>query len=501
MTDYILSSSNLNEIQNPDDYEVIWFGSRNYVPRELKKFTDFINECYTFKECDNYIQKIQSDRKILLVFTDFFQHLSYFNNLRQVQSIYISKKNSDVKEYKKHHYSKLVDVFTNERVLIERIRQDILLTYRNDLPVTISCVSQMKIEQTLINFNTNTLLFLWNQFFSYFLVNSSDINMNQLKKTMMKQCRLEYGDNPTQMKIINEFDTNITSDNALNWYTKDSFVCVLHNKAFRTRNIDLICQFRYFTILLYEKLVDLSKTQKGQNPPTVYRGQMMKRNELEALKSNIGHLISINTFMSTSCSEDVARLFIADAKIGVLFKINIPNAHEHILYPFANISRFSSKPDEEEILFFPGTVLHIDSVDKENDSTWIIQFTLTNETIKQIEQIIKAVEKYIPLVEYFPLILEQTDDYSLFNRYHKYLTNRSFSYSDIAEFFTHLDLFQLIYISGNWEKAIGYYQQLLLNKEFIDQEKFIVLNVIIGNNYFHLRQYDDALIHYNIALS
>ncbi len=96
MTDYILSSSNLNEFQNHDDYEVIWFGSRNYVPRELKQFTDFINECYTFKECDNYIHKIQSDRKILLVFTDFFQYLSYFNNLRQVQSIYILKKNSDV---------------------------------------------------------------------------------------------------------------------------------------------------------------------------------------------------------------------------------------------------------------------------------------------------------------------------------------------------------------------------------------------------------------------
>jgi hypothetical protein len=114
MTDYILSSSELNVIQNYDGYKVIWFGSRNYVPRELRSITDYIDECYTFEGCDNHIKNVRSERRILLVFTDFYQRLSYFNNLFQVQSIYILKINSSNLKYKKVNYSKLIDSFTDE---------------------------------------------------------------------------------------------------------------------------------------------------------------------------------------------------------------------------------------------------------------------------------------------------------------------------------------------------------------------------------------------------
>jgi hypothetical protein len=37
-------------------------------------------------------------------------------------------------------------------------------------------------------------------------------------------------------------------------------------------------------------------------------------------------------------------------------------------------------PGEEELLFFVSAVFRIDSVKKENDSTWIIKLTLSNET-------------------------------------------------------------------------------------------------------------------------
>jgi hypothetical protein len=67
-----------------------------------------------------------------------------------------------------------------------------------------------------------------------------------LKKDMIKQC---------QLANINDFDNNYTFDNVLKWYTKDSFVFRLVNRAFRTQNIHLIlCKFQYFIILLHDKL-------------------------------------------------------------------------------------------------------------------------------------------------------------------------------------------------------------------------------------------------------
>jgi hypothetical protein len=158
----------------------------------------------------------------------------------------------------------------------------------------------MKIELSLINFNQTTLMFLWNQLFLFTLVNPSSINLDTLKNDMIKQCRLECQNDVNRLKRIDQFALNCTPENILHWYTENSPVYQLVNRAFRTRSIDLICKFRYFTILLHQKLKDLRVKQQGWKFGTLYRAQKIKKNDLENLKSNIGSLISTNTIMSTT---------------------------------------------------------------------------------------------------------------------------------------------------------------------------------------------------------
>jgi hypothetical protein len=153
MAKFNLSSTKLNEIQNHDDFEIVWCSSDNTDSIELTNFVDYLNIFNSFETSDNYIKKIKSERKIFLVLTCFFDYLSYFNDLLQIQSIYVLERNSqNVKE----KYSKLVKVFTDERTLIERLRHDILLTYRNDLPINISYLDEFKTENSLINLDINT---------------------------------------------------------------------------------------------------------------------------------------------------------------------------------------------------------------------------------------------------------------------------------------------------------------------------------------------------------
>ncbi|CAF1510234.1 unnamed protein product, partial [Rotaria sordida] len=110
--------------------------------------------------------------------------------------------------------------------------------------------------------------------------------------------------------------------------TLESFVYRLVNKAFRAQNIDLICKYRYFIILLYNKLKKFSIEQHKVNHTIVYRGQIIGKYDLKNLRSNIGHLISINTIMSTTRNGNVARLFVISVKEGgVMFEIDIANTN------------------------------------------------------------------------------------------------------------------------------------------------------------------------------
>jgi len=96
----------------------------------------------------------------------------------------------------------------------------------------------------------------------------------------------------------------------------------------------------------------------------------------------------------------------------------------------------------------------------------------------------------------------KTDDISLINKYHRWLTNGRFSFIYILKFIPYInDFCSLIDNPGNYKKNIETYEKLLSEKTLIDESKFIVLNIIIGNNYFRLEQYNDALDHYGISFS
>ncbi|CAF1503399.1 unnamed protein product [Rotaria sordida] len=66
---------------------------------------------------------------------------------------------------------------------------------------------------------------------------------------------------------------------------------------------------------------------------------------------------------------------------------------------------------------------------------------------------------------------------------------------------TSINFYYLCVIFGDYEKVIEYYRELLHNEEFIDDQLRIVVNILIGYNYYHLFQFDNALYYYNIAFS
>lgn len=139
MSEFNLSSTKLNETQNHDDFQVFWCSLKD-IPNELQHFVDYLTKFDTWQECAIHIaEKVRSDRKILLVLitSDSFGFVSYFNDFPQIHAIYVLDENFE-KLNEQNKPKKLNGIFINECALIDRLRRDILLTYRNDLSISIS---------------------------------------------------------------------------------------------------------------------------------------------------------------------------------------------------------------------------------------------------------------------------------------------------------------------------------------------------------------------------
>jgi hypothetical protein len=103
---------------------------------------------------------------------------------------------------------------------------------------------------------------------------------------------------------------------------------------------------------------------------------------------------TLDTFMSTTRNKTIAPNFTAGVEVGAILEINIDSARHNIYFPFADVSEFSSMTDEKEVLFFAGTVFRIDSVELQNDSTWIVKLTLSEDALLCYEHALRILIVY-----------------------------------------------------------------------------------------------------------
>ncbi len=196
-----------------------------------------------------------------------------------------------------------------------------------------------------------------------------------------------YDGNPTQRKILDEFQSNYTSSDALRWYTRDSFLFRSINIASRQHNIELIFLFGFYIKDLYQQLEHAHKKFQTETSFTVYRGQSISRVEIKKLTK--WEFIINNCFLSTTRQRSLATIFLnqfsklEDEYQSVLFEIEVNCQQQEILDvpPFADISSFSQFPDECEILFSNGSQFEIVEVEySESEHFWIVKLKLVSNS-------------------------------------------------------------------------------------------------------------------------
>ncbi|CAF3119508.1 unnamed protein product [Rotaria sp. Silwood2] len=86
--------------------------------------------------------------------------------------------------------------------------------------------------------------------------------------------------NKNELSIVHEFEENYSSDRAIWWYTRESFLYRQLSKALRVQNIDLLFIFRFFIRDIQEQL----EKHQCSSSIRVFRGQLMLNEEFKLLK-------------------------------------------------------------------------------------------------------------------------------------------------------------------------------------------------------------------------
>jgi hypothetical protein len=209
------------------------------------------------------------------------------------------------------------------------------------------------------------------------------------KSELITLCRKRY---PTEYADhIQDFENNYQPNDAVQWYTKDSFIYRLINRALRTQDLECLFVLRFYIRDLSRCLLEYWKTWRNEfklgHFVHLYRGQIVQHSIRCELEQSQGKIVSINGYWSTSLNEQIAKIYSSIGSTpgelnseSILFDIKVDlNASEQIL---ADISQFSNIQDEEEVLFDLDATLQIESVIEEQENQipyWRVRMKMVND--------------------------------------------------------------------------------------------------------------------------
>ncbi len=408
-TDFSMAEKNTNDII------IIWLDcniekKRNNLDTKALIRRRVRGRLLTFSDADqcveNIFHKLTSERIFFIVSNSFGPSVvPRIHDLTQIQTIYIYCGNRQIAESWSKPYPKVSNIYTEKQALLRQICDAFgACGNEDDLPMSVFHLEER--QNSLQNLSEESTKFMWYQ--SIITVLRLMAKYCNAKTEMIAECRANYHNDEIEKKKIIDFEENYGPTKAFWWYTYDSFVYRLLNKALRTQNIEVIFKFRFFINDLHNQIQELYQkyllTHK-KSRLTAYRGQRMTMGEVELLKNNVNEVISMNSFLSATTIREIAEIF-ADASDqsnapsplqAVLFIIDISDINKDTT-AFAFIENYSCFKDEEEILFTIGAIFKVQSVieDKEK-KIWHVHLQLNKQQNQQYKDLFSYMIQQIGL--------------------------------------------------------------------------------------------------------
>ncbi|CAF1117100.1 unnamed protein product [Rotaria sp. Silwood1] len=323
-------------------------------------------------------------------------------------------------------------------------------------------------------------------------------------------------DDTNDIQVMKEFNEEYKSEKAIYWYTRETCIYKILNKALRTQDIDDIIPFGSFIRDLNKQLRKEHKlfiNQQNTSNIKVYRGQFISKDEVNRLKSSQQGLISMNSFLSTSTNRNKALEFATsrsppnDELTSILLEIDV-NLN-YLSKPYADIKRLSAFPEEEEILFMVGSVFRIDDISRDDKiNLWIAKLTLCSlddPDIKDfslsLKQELNDQNEFVAIGNYFVHMLK----YDLAQEHFQKILDQNLVKEDIDFAYCYYGLAQVNCKNEDYHLAISNIHkalEYLLNNSSLDNHSLLSLCYNdLGSIYANQSNYVVALQFFDKALS
>ena len=503
---------NSTDFENLEGLHVIWLDENitkmNDCQDTIEKLSDVVNYLQIFTDADmcvDYITENSTEKIFLIVSNRLRNIIKYVQYFITAAYIFCMKESDPLRDWEMKEVEKLRGIFVDQQKLISKLSKDVLVIMKQT-PLTIFETNEMNERSTMV-VQEQQSSYVWWHILLGTLVVRHPLYVTNAKEELIEECKLYYKNNKRELEKIREFDRTYSPTDAIKWYTYDSFLYRLLNKALRTQDIDIVFKFRFFLNDLYQQLYKTHLTSIEHLPEKlhVYRGQRMELKEVNILKNNTKNYTSMNTFLSTTLNINIAKIFAGGSDVlaeSVLFVITINTKLKKI--PFVIIENSA----EEEVLISIGAVFQIISVEFDStDHQWCVKLDLTENIDNKLKELIEHHRPY-------DSSWKDNVDESVRNMINKFedLTNEDQSYQLRLGFFlwrigqtdkgerkieTYLYL-SMLYRGKNDTKALEYYR---LASEILlafprHNLPWLVLGVIlreIGHIYLNRNQFDIAL--------
>ncbi len=347
-------------------------------------------------------------------------------------------------------------------------------------------------EESFLKFDRYTTV-IWYLRFIQLLMNLYKENAD--RQPLIDHLKICYVDDRNNFEKVLQFEREYSSSTAVNWYTKDSFVYRILNKAFRSFDFEILILFRFFIGDLYQQLYNLYDKNNTPREMICYRGQQMYKSKFEALEEN--QRICSTSFFSATFNRNLALIFSGasdvDGLLPVLFNIR-PfhfNYNRSILANVSALSEFGN--GEQEILFAAGTCFRIDRIwFRDSEKVWIIEL---QEDYVEDERDKSNRSFHMDIITIGFYLLVEDDDFQSVQKFYNILLKEANSLLWLVSCNVGLGLIE--YYKKNYSSALKIFENTI---KIIDEENLLKTCEMIGNIYCILANIHREMNNYDKAL-
>ncbi|CAF1205507.1 unnamed protein product [Rotaria sp. Silwood1] len=245
----IVTMANGSSRKNEEPITLVWYEEWNgndlshddkiFRRQTLRQINDYVLFFQDKHDFLHYIH-LNQDEQIFIIIVPYCHSdelLSNIHILKQIYSIFLYSTVGRNKYTRllTEKYSKIIGCFINQQELMDILQKRIKLLMRQSAMFNLY---DDKKQMTARDLTKESGSFLFFQLFRHITLITK--KNNESKRTMVAKCRVYYHDNKKQLESISLFERTYQSSEAIYWYTRDTFVHRIINKALRTEDI-IVC--------------------------------------------------------------------------------------------------------------------------------------------------------------------------------------------------------------------------------------------------------------------